>query len=132
MISQSVIKRTLLVLVGGFFLCGCVSVNMDLADIEHPVCLNDPTPVRVLVIKHFEEDIKAHFGFFGLVTWSQPPLKEVLEEQMEKHEGNGIVNISIRSGFAPVDVVLGLPFFPLWFPCTYTVEGDVVIIQSSQ
>lgn len=28
-------------------------------------------------------------------------------------------------------MLLGLPFSPLWFPCTYIVEGDVVIIQSS-
>jgi len=95
------------------------------------LCLNDPTQARVLEVKHFRDSMKAHFGLLGLVTWRQPPLKKVFEEQLDEYGGNGIMNISIKSKFSPMDMLLGLPFFPLWFPCTYIVEGDVVIIQPS-
>lgn len=129
--SQSVFKKTILNLLCVFLLCGCASVHLDLLDIDPPLCLNDPAPMRVLEVKHFQDSVKAHFGFFGLVTWKQPPLKKVFEEQLDEYGGNGIININIKSKFSPVDILLGLPFFPLWFPCTYIVEGDVVIIQSS-
>ncbi|MDL1957952.1 MAG: hypothetical protein LWX01_02475 [Deltaproteobacteria bacterium] len=97
---------------------------------DPPICLNDPAQLRVLEVKHFKDSMKAHFGLFGLVTWRQPPLKKVFKEQLDEYGGNGIINISIKSKFGPVDMLLGLPsFFLLWFPCTYIVEGDVVIIS---
>jgi hypothetical protein len=102
---------------------------LDLLDTDPPLCLNDPTPVRVLEVKHFKDSMKAHFGLFGLVTWKQPPMKKVFEKTLVEYGGNGIININIRSEFSFLDMMLGLPFFPLWFPCTYIVEGDVVIIQ---
>ncbi|MBW2351442.1 MAG: hypothetical protein JRF20_09690, partial [Deltaproteobacteria bacterium] len=120
---QSVFNKTLATLVSVFLLCGCNSVHLDLLDIDPPLCLNDPTPLRVLEVKHFKNSMKAHFGLFGLVTWKQPPLKKVLEEQLDEYGGNGIININIKSKISPVDMLLGLPFFPLWFPCTYIVEG---------
>ena len=128
---QSVFKKTLLTLICVILLCSCASVHLDLLDTDPPLCLNDPTPVRVLEVKHFKDSMKAHFGLFGLVTWKQPPMKKVFEEKLSEYGGNGIININIRSEFSFLDMMLGLPFFPLWFPCTYIVEGDVVIIQSS-
>jgi len=128
---QSVFKKTVSSLLCVFLFCGCASVHLDLMNTGPPLCLNDPASVRVLVVKHFQDSMKAHFGFFGLMTWKQPPLKKVFKEQLDEYGGNGIINISIKSEFSTVDMLLGLPFFPLWFPCTYIVEGDVVIIQSS-
>ena len=130
MIFHSVFNKTLSILICIFLLCGCASVHLEFLDIDPPLCLNDPTPVRVLEVKHFKDDMKAHFGLFGLVTWKQPPLKKVFKEQLVEYGGNGIINISIKSKFSPVDMLL-LPLSPLWFTCTYTIEGDVVIIQSS-
>ncbi len=127
---QSAFKKSFSTLVCVFLLCGCASVHLDLMNMDPPLCLNDPAHVRVLEVKHFKDSMKAHFGLFGLVTWRQPPLKKVFKEQLDEYGGNGIINISIKSKFSPVDMLLGLPFFPLWFPCTYIVEGDVVIIQS--
>jgi hypothetical protein len=130
MIFHSVFNKTLSILICISLLCSCASVHLDLLDIDPPLCLNDPTPVRVLEVKHFKDGMKAHFGLFGLVTWKQPPLEKVFKEQLDEYGGNGIINISIKSKFSPVDMLLGLPsFFLLWFPCTYTVEGDVVIIS---
>ena len=128
---QSVFKKTFLTLICVILLCGCASVHLDFLDTDPPLCLNDPTPVRVLEVKHFTDSMKAHFGFFGLVTWKQPPMKKVFEKKLVEYGGNGIININIRSEFSLLDMMLGLPFFPLWFPRTYIVEGDVVIIQSS-
>ena len=76
-----------------FLLCGCASVHLDLIDIDPPLCLNDLAHVRVLVVKHFQDSMKAHFGLFGLVTWKQPPLKKVFEEQLYEYGANGIINI---------------------------------------
>ena len=129
--SQSVFKKTFSIIICVFLLCGCASVHLDLLDMDPTLCLNDPTQARVLEVKHFRDSMKAHFGLLGLVTWRQPPLKKVFEEQLDEYGGNGIMNISIKSKFSPMDMLLGLPFFPLWFPCTYIVEGDVVIIQPS-
>ena len=127
---QSAFKKSFSILVCVFLLCGCASAHLDLMDMDPPLCLNDPVPLRVLEVKHFKDSMKAHFGLFGLVTWRHPPLKKVFEKQLHEYKGNGIINISIKSEFSPVDMLL-LPFSPLWFTCTYTVEGDVVIIQSS-
>jgi hypothetical protein len=85
--------------------------------------------VRVLEVKHFRDSMKAHFGLFGLVTWKQPPVKKVFKEQLNEYGGDGIINVSIKSKFSLLDILLGLPFSPFWFPCTYIVEGDVVVIQ---
>jgi hypothetical protein len=125
---QSAFKKFFSTLVCVFLLSGCASVHLDFMDMDPPLCLNDPAQVRVLEVKHFKDSMKVHFGLFGFVTWRQPPLKKVFKEQLDEYGGNGIINISIKSKFSPVDL-LGLPFFPLWFPCTYIVEGDVVIIS---
>lgn len=126
---QSAFKKSFSILICVFLICGCASVHLDFMDMDPTLCLNDPAQVRVLEVKHFKDSMKAYFGLFGLVTWRQPPLKKVFREQLDEYGGNGIINISIKSKFSPVDMLLGLPFFPLWFPCTYIVEGDVVIIS---
>ncbi len=128
MTFQSVIKKAILALSSLSFLCGCASVNMNLVDMGPPMCLNDPAPLKVLIVKHFKKEVSAQFGFFGLVTWRQPPLKRVLRKELKEYRGNGIINISIKSRFSPADVPC-LLLSPLWFPRSYTIEGDVVLIR---
>lgn len=129
---QFVIDKTIISIFFIFLLCGCSTVHLDLLEADPPLCLNDPAPVRLLVVKHFKDNIKAHFGLFGFVTWKQPPMQRVFEEKLDEYEGNGIININIKSKFGFVDMLLGLPLSPLWFTRTYIIEGDVVIIQSSR
>lgn len=129
---QCFINKTLLTMFCVFFLCGCSKVHLDLLDVYPPLCLNDPAPVRLLIVKHFKDSMKAHFGLFGFVTWKQPPLQRVFEKKLDEYEGNGIININIKSKFGFVDVLLSLPLSPLWITRTYIIEGDVVIIQSSR
>jgi len=117
----------ILALVSG--VTGCASVGVDLTEIRPAVCLNDPVPLNVLVLKHFKKRVKAHFGLFGLITFSNPDIKGVIKEAMAQYKGNSVINVTIRESFTPVDVMVGLPLFPLWFQRTYIVEGDVVLIR---
>jgi hypothetical protein len=110
-------------------LSGCASVRMDATEMGPPVCLNDPVPIDILVLEHFRTDAKAHFGFFGFITWTGPSLRQVLEEEVAERGGQGAINVSVRGRFSPIDILLGIPLCPLWFSRTYTVEGDVVRIQ---
>ncbi|NIA08361.1 MAG: hypothetical protein GWP10_00955 [Nitrospiraceae bacterium] len=128
MTFQSVTKKATLVLASLSLLCGCASVNMNFVDVGPPICLNDPTPIKVLIVKHFKREVSAQFGLFGFVTWRQPPLKTVLREELRKSHGNGIINISIKSRFSPADMPWIL-ISPVWFPRSYTIEGDVVLIR---
>ncbi len=128
MTFQYVIKKAVLALASLSLLCGCASVNIKLVDVGPPMCLNDPTPIKLLIIKHFKEKVSAQFGLFGLVTWRQPPLKKTLKEELQRYHGNGIINISIKSSFSPTDMPY-LLLSPVWFPWSYTVEGDVVLIR---
>jgi hypothetical protein len=108
---------------------GCASVRMDATEMRPLVCLNDPVPIDILVLEHFKTDAKAHFGLFGLITWSGPSLRQVLEEEIGERGGQGAINVSVRGRFSPTDMLLGVPLCPFWFSRTYTIEGDVVRIQ---
>ncbi len=106
----------------------CASFNIDLQGLGPPVCLNDPVPLEVLEIKHFNYSVRAHYGLFGLVTWKEPDIRGYLEDELEKYQGEGIINLKIKARFSPFDMLLGLPLSPLWLPRTYQVEGDIVRI----
>ncbi len=126
--SGHLFPSILVLSMAAIFFHGCASFNIDLQGLGPPVCLNDPVPLEVLEIRHFNHSMKAHYGLFGLVTWKEPDIRGYLENELERYHGEGIINLKIKGGFSPIDVLFGLPLSPLWFSRTYEVEGDIVRI----
>ncbi len=107
-------------------LAGCARTALDVVDSHPMACMNDPVQVEVLVLRHFDETLKARYGLFGLVTWSEPDLSSFLEKQAREAGGDGTINVKVSGSFSFFDTLIGLPLFPLYLQRSYRIEGDVV------
>ncbi|NDY41828.1 hypothetical protein G3N55_03030 [Dissulfurirhabdus thermomarina] len=109
---------------------GCARVHLDLVADEPPACLNDPVAVDLAVLRHFRREARAHFGLFGLVTWKDLPLAEVVREEVAAAGGDAVINLTVTGRQGLWEILLGLPLSPLWTARSYVVEGDVVLLPA--
>ena len=112
------------------FLCGCTHARLDLTGIQEPVCTNDPVPLDLLELKHFQERLTGHSTFFGLVPIHRPDIRGRLQELMERYHGNGMINLKVTEEIGPIQGLFDIMLFPLWTTRSYLLEGDVVRIVS--
>ncbi len=109
-------------------LCACARMNIDLTQVQKPVCLNMGNQLNAIVIKHFRYSTSADYGLFGLICWSPLNVKEVVSKEIKKHHGDGVINLTIKGYYNFGQVIFGLITAPFWLHKTYIIEGDVIAL----
>ncbi len=107
---------------------GCTYVELDLTGHRSPVCLNDPVPLKVLEIKHFQRELTAHYTFFSIAPLVTPDIDQVLEELLEEYGGNSIINLKVTENIGFLQGLFDFILFPVWTTRSYRIEGDIVRI----
>ncbi len=111
-----------------FWLSACTHMDLEIREQANPVCLNDPVPLQVLELKHFQRNITGHATFFGLLAIKSPGINQALKELIEQYGGNGVINLQLTEKVTFFQGFFDLLLFPLWTSRTYYLEGDVVKI----
>ncbi len=137
-------KKALLasLLISASLLSGCVTVDLSTGGIRAPVAMSSNINRDYSVIRHFERPLKGWFTLFDLITVQHPKVEEAIREELERSDGDGVVNVEIRGQDTFIDRLIpaalsaaGVTFTALGvasYSSTYSVVGALLSIAASQ
>lgn len=106
-------------------LSGCYALSIQ-SSADTPVLLNGPAVLEGRshqVLRHFYRSLQMDY-IFGVNDAQERLVNQVLRE--EAGPGNGIINLQIRRGFQPVDVLVGAFTLGIYTRSALIIEGDVI------
>jgi hypothetical protein len=103
-------KRTLkfafaAVLVGALFL-SCTTVEIESALPNASVSLTPIPEADYEIVGRFDEDVKVFFTINGLITLSEVDVDAILSREINRYDGDGVVNLKITDEFSGTDILL--------------------------
>ncbi|MGV3525114.1 MAG: hypothetical protein ACO1RX_12860 [Candidatus Sericytochromatia bacterium] len=117
--------RVFVLLLLGFSLNGCYALAIQ-SSADTPVLLNGPAVLEGRshqVLRHFYRSLQMDY-VFGMNDNQERIVNQILLE--EAGPGNGIINLQIRRGFQPVDMLVGAFTLGVYTRSTLILEGDVI------
>ncbi len=115
-------KRALAALVLAMSLSGC-AVHFDASQLGVPVTMASPAG-QPATGEAFRVTSRATFGFFGLVSLSQPSIERALAAQLLDGQGVADLKIKVRSRWS--DILISAITLGLIVPRAVTYEGVIV------
>jgi hypothetical protein len=115
-------KRAFAALVLAMSLSGC-AVHFDASQLGVPVTMASPAG-QPATGEAFRVTSRATFGFFGLVSLSQPSLERALAAQLLDGQGVADLKIKVRSRWS--DILISAITLGLIVPRAVTYEGVIV------
>ena len=74
-------------------LSGCATVHLDTGGIREPVAMTADVNREYTIVRHFERPLKSWFTLFDLITVKNPEVQEIIREELERTDGDGVVNL---------------------------------------
>lgn len=113
---------------------GCMPMQLETKELVQSVFLSSKTPVPYTRLKEFSATTKGAWAFFGAITVSKPDLSGVINEEIERQNGNAIINLTIKTQTTFTDGLIGtLALLGLIYqPRTVFVSGTVVSFDQQE
>lgn len=101
---------------------GCYTLNYSNSASNKPISFTGEVKGQRT---HFVDERNQWYAFWGLLPIGNNDVAKVLIEP--RVAGGAVQNLSIRSGFTPMDVLISFfTSFATFYRTTVTVEGDVI------
>ncbi|HEY9841750.1 MAG: hypothetical protein ACAI44_36910 [Candidatus Sericytochromatia bacterium] len=108
-------------------LSGCYSVTLDARYLDGAISLNDQ-PQRAR-LKHFRVQSTSHHLIYGLVEIAKPDIAGEIAKEVRAAGGGGAVNVTFKTEFSFLDLVLNWLTAGIYNPVTVVAEGDVIAAE---
>ena len=84
------------------------------------------------IVRSFEVKKRSSWLLFGLVPISEAQVEEIVQNEVQRYNGDAATNVVVTAQYDAVDVVIGALVGGLFNTRSYTVNGDVVRIRGTQ
>jgi hypothetical protein len=116
-------KINSLVVILGFMLGGCYTLNLNSSASTHPISLSNMP--KGSIIKHFTIEKSVGHLIYGLVTLNDIDVQNAISNEIESAGGTEAVNVKIKYQATFVDGLLNGITLGIYNPYSLVIEGDI-------
>jgi hypothetical protein len=105
----------------------CYIQHFNSGGLNTDVYLNEPPGrnERWVTMGSFEFKDQTRYIFFNLFAVSKVEISDVVKQEIQKYNGDGVINLTIESRLEPLDAILQL-IYPFYGQRTVTIKGEVI------
>ncbi len=103
---------------------GCYSLKQPGSAVSESIEVTNME--NAAAVHHFQRTKTVNHFILGLVSPDDAGIEELIAEEVQKQEGKGAVNVTLKYQQTFVNGLVNVLTFGIYSPFTLTVEGDVV------
>ncbi len=101
------LKIVILIIVVVFFLSSCLSIDIE-SKINDKIVSMTPLSEEIehTIVGSFYKELRAYFTLNGLIKMSQLEIDSVIKSEIDRYNGDGVVNLRINDKFGGIDILI--------------------------